>query len=154
MKWREAERTQWLFRTICVHNRRHWNDNIVMFSIVPCDGKRTNGQNALSMCASFLSGKSALTNRLFLSLNSRSCGTGYKERRVECKQIMAQEHTVERRPELCPSQKPQSRKPCNAKPCAPDDQRPPISSSNSSYIQHDPKKSKVDFDFPSYNMEK
>lgn len=56
---------------------------------------------------------------------------------------MAQEHTVERRPELCPSIKPQTRKPCNTKPCAPEDQRPPISASNSTYIQHDPKKTKV-----------
>lgn len=66
-----------------------------------------------------------------------------KERRVECKQIMAQEHKVERRPELCPSIKPQEKKPCNTKPCAPEDQRPPIAASNSTYIQHDPKKNKV-----------
>lgn len=75
--------------------------------------------------------------------NVRPCGTGYKERRVECKQIMAQEHTVERRPELCPSIKPQTRKPCNTKACAPEDQRPPIASSNSTYIQHDAKKTRV-----------
>ncbi|XP_037039972.1 protein madd-4 isoform X3 [Bradysia coprophila] len=74
---------------------------------------------------------------------SKHCGSGIKERRVECKQIMAQEHKVERRPELCPSIKPQEKKPCNAKPCAPEDQKPPIQSSNSTYIQHDPKKNKV-----------
>lgn len=56
---------------------------------------------------------------------------------------MAQEHTVERRPELCPSIKPATRKPCNTKACAPEDQRPPIAASNSTYIQHDPKKTKV-----------
>lgn len=56
---------------------------------------------------------------------------------------MAQEHKVERRPELCPSIKPQSKKPCNTKPCAPEDQRPPIAVSNTTYIQHDPKKGKV-----------
>lgn len=60
---------------------------------------------------------------------------------------MAQEHTVERRPELCPSIKPQTRKPCNTKACAPEDQRPPIASSNSTYIQHDPKKPTVIFFF-------
>lgn len=77
------------------------------------------------------------------SFHFRHCGAGVKERRVECKQIMAQEHKVERRPELCPSIKPQEKKPCNTKPCAPEDQRPPIASSNSTYIQHDPKKNKV-----------
>lgn len=56
---------------------------------------------------------------------------------------MAQEHKVERRPELCPSIKPPEKKPCNSKPCDPEDQRPPIASSNSTYIQHDPKKNKV-----------
>lgn len=56
---------------------------------------------------------------------------------------MAQEHKVERRPELCPSIKPQEKKPCNAKPCDPEDQKPPIAASNTTYIQHDPKKNKV-----------
>lgn len=66
-----------------------------------------------------------------------------QERRVECKQIMAQAHKVERKPELCPSSKPPDTRPCKAKPCAPEDQRPLISASNSTYIQHDPKKNKV-----------
>lgn len=74
---------------------------------------------------------------------SRPCGGGVKERKVECKQIMAQEHKVERRDELCPSMKPQHTKPCNPKPCAPEDQHPPIAVSNTTYIQHDPKKTKV-----------
>lgn len=73
----------------------------------------------------------------------RPCGGGVKTRRVECKQIMAQEHKVERRDELCPSLKPSGTKACNTKPCAPDDQQPPIASSNTTYIQHDPKKTKV-----------
>lgn len=74
---------------------------------------------------------------------SRPCGGGIKERKVECKQIMAQEHKVERRDELCPSMKPQRTKPCNTKACAPEDQHPPIAVSNTTYIQHDPKKTKV-----------
>lgn len=86
-------------------------------------------------------------NKLFLnrSLNDfhRACGGGIKTRRVECKQIMAQEHKVERSDELCPSIKPTATKSCNTKPCAPDDQQPPIASSNTTYIQHDPKKTKV-----------
>lgn len=74
---------------------------------------------------------------------SKSCGSGIKDRRVECKQIMAQEHKVERPVAMCPSVKPPDKKPCNTKPCAPDEQRPPIASSNTTYIQHDPKKNKV-----------
>lgn len=56
---------------------------------------------------------------------------------------MAKDHTVERRDELCPSIKPVNQKPCNTKPCAPEDQRPSIAASNTTYIQHDPKKTKV-----------
>lgn len=80
---------------------------------------------------------------LFVVFFHRSCGAGIKERRVECKQIMAKDHTVERRDELCPSIKPVNQKPCNTKPCAPEDQRPSIAASNTTYIQHDPKKTKV-----------
>lgn len=74
---------------------------------------------------------------------SRPCGGGIKERKVECKQIMAQEHKVERRDELCPSMRPAHQKPCNTKPCAPEDEHPSIAASNTTYIQHDPKKTKV-----------
>ncbi|XP_055302400.1 protein madd-4 isoform X7 [Sitodiplosis mosellana] len=74
---------------------------------------------------------------------SKPCGGGIKERKVECKQIMAQEHKVERRDDLCPSMKPASQKPCNTKPCAPEDEHPSIAASNTTYIQHDPKKTKV-----------
>ncbi|XP_063699657.1 protein madd-4 isoform X2 [Culicoides brevitarsis] len=73
---------------------------------------------------------------------SKPCGGGYKERKVTCIQIMAQEHKVER-PNRCPAPKPQDKKPCNSKPCAPEDQHPPILSSNTTFIQHDPKKSKI-----------
>ncbi|XP_035916166.1 protein madd-4 isoform X2 [Anopheles stephensi] len=74
---------------------------------------------------------------------SKSCGGGFKERRVECKQIMAQEHKVERPASMCPSSKPPDKKPCNTKACAPEDQRPPIAGTNSTFIQHDPKKNKI-----------
>lgn len=56
---------------------------------------------------------------------------------------MAQEHKVERRDELCPSLRPADTKPCNTKPCAPEDEHPSIAASNTTYIQHDPKKTKV-----------
>lgn len=73
----------------------------------------------------------------------RSCGSGYKERKVECKQLMAQERKVERNEELCPGRRPESQKACNTKPCPPEDQHPAIAYSNTTYIQHDPKKTKV-----------
>lgn len=112
-----------------------------MCSIVQSDGKCLNGQNVPSKLHTLI--KTKFRNLEKNVFNFRHCGSGVKERRVECKQIMAQEHKVERRPELCPSIKPQEKKPCNTKPCAPEDQRPPIASSNSTYIQHDPKKNKV-----------
>lgn len=74
---------------------------------------------------------------------SKSCGGGLKDRRVECKQIMAQEHKVERPSTMCGNAKPPDKKPCNTKPCAPEDQRPPIEVSNTTFIQHDPKKNKL-----------
>ncbi|EDS28372.1 papilin [Culex quinquefasciatus] len=74
---------------------------------------------------------------------SKPCGGGLKERRVECKQIMAQEHKVERPASMCPSNKPPDKKPCNSKACAPEDQKPPIAGTNSTFIQHDPKKNKI-----------
>ncbi|CAH2058374.1 unnamed protein product, partial [Iphiclides podalirius] len=74
---------------------------------------------------------------------SKTCGGGVKQREVECKQIMAQSHVVERPPSLCNSPKPASTKSCNSRPCLLDTSSPEISLANSSYIQHDPKKKKV-----------
>ena len=56
---------------------------------------------------------------------------------------MAQDHKVGRLDSMCPGDKPQDFKPCNMKPCAPDDDRPIISTSDSKYIQHDPNMKKI-----------
>ncbi|XP_053620196.1 protein madd-4-like isoform X4 [Plodia interpunctella] len=74
---------------------------------------------------------------------SKTCGGGVKQRPVECKQIMAQSHVVERPAGMCSSPKPASTKSCNARPCLLDTSSPEISLANSSYIQHDLKKKKV-----------
>ncbi|KAH8286812.1 hypothetical protein KR044_003966, partial [Drosophila immigrans] len=74
---------------------------------------------------------------------SHTCGYGIKDRKVECKQIMAQEHKIERAESMCPSVKPPDKKPCNVKPCPPEDPKPVIQISNSTHIQHDPKKTKI-----------
>ncbi|XP_002067202.3 protein madd-4 isoform X1 [Drosophila willistoni] len=74
---------------------------------------------------------------------SHTCGYGIKDRKVECKQIMAQEHKIERPESMCPSIKPPDKKPCNVKPCPPEDPKPVIQISNSTHIQHDPKKTKI-----------
>lgn len=74
---------------------------------------------------------------------SKVCGSGEKTRKVECKQVMAQNHTVQRPPSMCPSPKPQDKKPCNTKSCVFDSDRPHIDKSNTTFIQHDPKKKKV-----------
>lgn len=74
---------------------------------------------------------------------SKSCGGGVKERKVECKQVMAQNHVVDRPPTMCPSNRPQDRKPCNTKSCVLETDRPQIMVSNSSFIQHNPKNKKV-----------
>ncbi|XP_022234870.2 protein madd-4 isoform X3 [Drosophila obscura] len=74
---------------------------------------------------------------------SHTCGYGFKDRKVECKQIMAQEHKIERPESMCPSVKPPDKKPCNVKPCPPEDPKPVIQISNSTHIQHDPKKTKI-----------
>lgn len=79
----------------------------------------------------------------FFLIVNRSCGGGMKERRVECKQIMALEQKIDRPEKVCSGPKPVSTKACNAKPCAPDDQKPPIQVTNTTYIQHDAKKTKV-----------
>ncbi|XP_075985885.1 ADAMTS-like no long nerve cord [Anticarsia gemmatalis] len=74
---------------------------------------------------------------------SKTCGGGVKQREVECKQIMAQSHVVERPASLCSSPRPAATKSCNSRPCLLDTASPEISLANSSYIQHDPKKKKV-----------
>ncbi|GLV43482.1 no long nerve cord [Carabus blaptoides fortunei] len=74
---------------------------------------------------------------------SKSCGSGIKERKVECKQVMAQNHVVDRPTSMCPSSKPLERRPCNTKSCVLESDKPEIVMSNSSYIQHDPKKKKI-----------
>ncbi|KRJ98785.1 protein madd-4 isoform X4 [Drosophila yakuba] len=74
---------------------------------------------------------------------SHTCGYGFKDRKVECKQIMAQEHKIERPESMCPSVKPADKKPCNVKPCPPEDPKPVIQINNSTHIQHDPKKTKI-----------
>jgi hypothetical protein len=74
---------------------------------------------------------------------NKPCGGGEKTRKVECKQVMAQNHTVDRSPELCPSPKPPDRKPCNTKSCIVESDKPHIDISNSSFIQHDFKKKKI-----------
>ncbi|XP_072946588.1 protein madd-4 [Epargyreus clarus] len=74
---------------------------------------------------------------------SKTCGGGMKQREVECKQIMAQSHVVERPAALCNTPRPANTKSCNSRPCLIDTSSPEISLANSSYIQHDPKKKKV-----------
>lgn len=74
---------------------------------------------------------------------SKICGGGEKTRKVECKQVMAQNHTVDRPATMCPMPKPSDRKPCNTKSCALDTDKPIIETSNSTFIQHDPKKKKI-----------
>ncbi|VEN56102.1 unnamed protein product [Callosobruchus maculatus] len=74
---------------------------------------------------------------------SKSCGGGQKTRKVECKQVMAQNHTVDRPPAMCPQPKPAETKPCNTKSCVVDSDRPHIDVSNSTFIQHDFKKKKI-----------
>ncbi|XP_025832890.1 protein madd-4 isoform X3 [Agrilus planipennis] len=74
---------------------------------------------------------------------SKSCGGGEKTRSVECKQVMAQNHTVERPLSACPGQKPPDKKPCNTKSCVTDTDKPIIDTLNTTYIQHDWKKDKV-----------
>nr|XP_013105618.1 unnamed protein product [Stomoxys calcitrans] len=74
---------------------------------------------------------------------SHTCGYGIKERKVECKQIMAQEHKLERPETMCSSGKPPEKKPCNIRPCPAQEPKPVIEISNTTHIQHDPKKSKI-----------
>lgn len=56
---------------------------------------------------------------------------------------MAQNHTVDRPTNMCPSPKPLEKKPCNTKSCAFESDRPDISVTNTTFKQHDPKKDKV-----------
>ncbi|XP_060536482.1 protein madd-4 isoform X2 [Cylas formicarius] len=71
------------------------------------------------------------------------CGGGEKTRKVECKQIMAQNHTVDRPPNMCPSPKPLEKKPCNTKGCVVETDKPDIDVMDNSYVQKDPKKKKI-----------
>ncbi|XP_075215247.1 ADAMTS-like no long nerve cord [Lycorma delicatula] len=73
---------------------------------------------------------------------SKSCGGGMKTRQVECKQVMAQNHVVNRPVSLCPPSRPQNRRPCNTKPCA-EEENPIIATSNHTYIQQNANKRKV-----------
>ncbi|XP_063833977.1 ADAMTS-like protein 3 [Ostrinia nubilalis] len=77
------------------------------------------------------------TKELFEQLRTKRSST------VDCKQVMAQSHVVERPASLCSSPRPASTKSCNTRPCLLDTASPEISLANSSYIQHDPKKKKV-----------
>ncbi|BES91442.1 Thrombospondin type 1 domain [Nesidiocoris tenuis] len=74
---------------------------------------------------------------------SKRCGGGVKRRNVECKQIMAQNHVVSRPESQCPKNKPPDQRPCNTKPCPSEEQRPPIISTNQSYVQSNPIRRKV-----------
>ncbi|XP_058981194.1 ADAMTS-like protein 1 isoform X2 [Musca domestica] len=74
---------------------------------------------------------------------SHTCGYGIKERKVECKQVMAQEHKLERPEIMCASGKPPEKKPCNIRPCPAEEPKPVIEISNTTHIQHDPRKTKV-----------
>ncbi|EDS38441.1 papilin [Culex quinquefasciatus] len=80
-------------------------------------------------------------------LRGRPCGDGLKERCVECKQIMTQEHKVERPASMYPSSKPPDKKPCNGKACILEYQNPPIAGTNSTFIQYDPEKNKITLKF-------
>ncbi|XP_046398762.1 ADAMTS-like protein 1 isoform X4 [Ischnura elegans] len=70
---------------------------------------------------------------------SKSCGVGYKTRKAECKQVMAQSHVVIRPDNMCTSGKPPEKKPCNTKPCQ-EMERPHIAVTNQTYVQQSPKK--------------
>jgi ADAMTS-like protein 1/3 len=61
-----------------------------------------------------------------------------KTRKVDCKQIMAQNHIQNRPSSMCPSGKPAESKSCNTKPCDPGDS-PHIAVTNQTYIQTSPK---------------
>lgn len=74
---------------------------------------------------------------------SKSCGGGIKERKVECKQVMAQNHVVDRPESMCPTSKAQERRPCNTKSCVLESDKPEIVVSNSSFIQHDIKRKRI-----------
>ncbi|KAL1513501.1 hypothetical protein ABEB36_002905 [Hypothenemus hampei] len=74
---------------------------------------------------------------------SKPCGAGEKSRKVDCKQVMAQNHTVDRPHTMCPNPRPVDKKPCNTKSCVIESDKPQISVTNSTFIQHDPKKNKI-----------
>lgn len=64
-------------------------------------------------------------------------------RSVQCKQVMAQNHIVDRPVAMCPAMKPPEKKPCNTKPCEETD-RPVIAAAiNQTYVQSSVTKKKV-----------
>lgn len=74
---------------------------------------------------------------------SKSCDGGEKTRKVECKQVMAQNHTVSRPARMCPTPKPADRKPCNTKSCMVETEKPKIFSANNTFIQNNVKQKKI-----------
>ncbi|KAK3927660.1 Protein madd-4 [Frankliniella fusca] len=65
---------------------------------------------------------------------SRPCAGGLKTRAVTCTQRMAQNHVVSRPASMCPEHlKPAERRPCNSKPCGPDDHRPAIAANDNTF---------------------
>ncbi|XP_045473745.1 protein madd-4 isoform X3 [Harmonia axyridis] len=74
---------------------------------------------------------------------TKSCDGGEKNRKVECKQTMAQNHTVSRPQNMCPSPKPPEKKPCNTKSCVIETDKPKIFASNNTFIQHNIKQKKI-----------
>lgn len=56
---------------------------------------------------------------------------------------MAQNHTLSRPDSLCPTPRPQEKKPCNTKPCVQDTDKPHIDVQSGAFIQHDARKKNV-----------
>ncbi|KAK6643498.1 hypothetical protein RUM43_005008 [Polyplax serrata] len=74
---------------------------------------------------------------------SKRCGGGLKTRTVQCKQVMAQNHIMDRPTSMCPAMKPPDKKPCNTKSCVETD-RPVIASAiNQTYVQSSAARKKV-----------
>lgn len=137
MKWRVVERTQWLCRTACGKRPSiTWfigflNQSRLVCSLSPHPAPPDRQYcNVLDCPARWEVGE--------WSRCSKPCSSGHKNRTVLCKQTMAQDHKVGRLDSMCPGAKPADKKVCNTKPCAPEDDRPTISISDSKYIQHNP----------------
>ncbi|CAH0391394.1 unnamed protein product, partial [Bemisia tabaci] len=77
---------------------------------------------------------------------SKPCGGGKKTRKVQCKQVLAQNHIQDKHESLCPStEKPPDSRPCNTKECPKETTQPIIESSDTPYNQASPSKKKVQF---------